>query len=162
MESKRQEVRGAVGSWKQLGVVLGGLVLALGLLAGCSQTGGLTDPTGSGMNAEVSVLSDPVGGTNVSSLSCTFEVVETSTSGSGPIVVRADWAAPCGVHKSETFTFTGGTRTFITTYDEPGGYPITLNFWVQLTWKDDRGSHLVRSATANSTAESDSGGGCTM
>ena len=165
MELNRKATRNAVAGWLRAGIVLGGLVFAFGALQGCSPTGGIVPQTGSLMTAEVAVVSDPAGGAGVSSLTCTFEMAETSSSTSAPITIRADWTASCGVHKSETFTFTGGTQTFITSYEDPGGYPLTMNFWVALSWADARGSHIVRSATANVTTGSSgsgSGGGCTM
>jgi len=170
----RKVTQSFVAHWLRAGIVLGGLVFGFGALQGCSPTGGIVPPTGSLMTAEVAVVSDPAGGMGVSSISCTFEVVEVPSSTSSliatsaepaPITVRADWTASCGVHKSETFTFTGGTETFITNYEDPGGYPLTMNFWVAVSWVDARGSHVVRSATANVTTGSSgsgSGGGCTM
>ncbi len=174
MIQNRRLTQSVAAGWLRAGIVLGGLVLVFGALQGCSPTGGITPPTGGLLTAEVAVVSDPTGGTGVSSLSCTFEVAEVPSSTSSlisasaepaPITIRADWTASCGIHKSETFTFTGGTQTFITSYEDPGGYPLTMDFWVALSWTDARGSHVVRSATANVTTGSSgtgSGGGCTM
>jgi hypothetical protein len=98
--------------------------------------------------AEVTIVADPVGGSDVATLSCTFQVSELVGEGSGPVSVSARWAASCGTHKSEVFQFKGGDATFTTTYSESGGYPITKTFWVDITWLDARGSHTVRSAAA--------------
>ena len=135
---------------QQAALALGGLLLLIGALQGCTPAGGV--PTGGTMNAEVAVVADPEGGTDVSSLSCTFEVAEIPGSSTGPIAVRASWAASCGVHKTEAFTFTGGTKTFLTTYEEAGGYSLDKTFWVEIRWTDARGSHVVRSAQAPCSA----------
>jgi len=150
MIHERKSMMKAVRRYWPPVLVLGGLLLAIGSIAGCSSTAGI--PTAGAMNAEVSVVADPEGGTDVSSLSCTFEVTEIPESGTAPIAVRASWAASCGVHKTEAFTFTGGTKTFLTTYEELGGYALNKTFWVEIRWQDARGSHLVKSASAPCSA----------
>ncbi len=150
MNKKRTQMKKRLGRFERGALALGGLALVLAVLAGCSLVG--TDVPRDATSAEVSIVSDPEGGTNVPSLSCTFEVTEIPGSGSGPVVIRASWAAPCGVHKSESFTFSGGSRTFVTTYEEPGGYPLNKTFWVVITWEDGRGSHTVRSEEAECVA----------
>ncbi len=124
----------------------------LGVASGCSLVGagGTTPPPEGGlMAADVTVVSDPMGGADVSALSCTFQVSELAGGGTGPVQLNARWIAPCGTHKSETFQFKGGDATFTTTYSESGGYPITKTFWVEITWLDARGSHALRSASAD-------------
>ena len=127
----------------------GGVLLLAVVMAGCSPTGDV--PSAGAMSAEVTVVADPDGGTDVTSLSCTFEVTEIPGAGSGAITIRASWAASCGVHKTESFAFTGGTKTFLTTYEE-SGYPLNKTFWVEIQWQDARGSHVVRSDQAPCSA----------
>ena len=134
--------------------ILRGLLLlaaAAGLLggaAGCALLGTDAPPQGL-LAAEVTIVADPVGGSDVATLSCTFQVSELVGEGSGPVSVSARWAASCGTHKSEVFQFKGGDATFTTTYSESGGYPITKTFWVEIMWLDARGSHALRSASAD-------------
>lgn len=133
-------------------LALGAILVLVGGASGCSLVGGggtTPPPPQAGLlEADVTILSDPVGGGGASSLSCTFQVSALASEGTGSVLVNARWVAPCGTHKSETFSFGGGDATFTTTYSDAGGYPITKTFWVEITWQDARGGHQVRSASA--------------
>jgi len=125
-------------------------ILAMAVTQGClkmaTEPGGGAASRGS-MDAEVRVTSQPRGGTNVSELACTFEVTQIPGTGSEPLAIFVSWVAPCGVHKTETFLFEGGTEMFESIYTE-GGYPIGMTFWATITWKDSRGNHTLASDVA--------------
>jgi len=134
-------------------------VAALLLAAvGCSLApgGGAGSDSGSGspslpIAADVVILEDPVGGYGASDLACTFEATQVGAEGTAPIQIRVDWSAPCGTHKTETFTFRGPDQVFTTTYQDPAGLPLSMTFWASITWVDPRGRHVVRSASAAPT-----------
>ena len=144
--------------------LIAALLVPYAALVGCSLVGtpGVTPDPGAGpgvgpdpisgpMSVDVAVVDDPVGGRGVTDLSCTFEATQPGTDGTSPVQIRVDWSAPCGTHKSETFTFRGGQETFTSTYGDPAGYPLGMTFWATLRWTDSRGSHVVRSADAACT-----------
>jgi len=124
----------------------------LGLLAGCSLGGSPGTPTAAPLAADVTILDDPRGGGGVVELSCAFEVTQIGTDLGEPITIQVDWSASCGTHKTETFTFRGGSEVFTSTYEDPTGYPITMTFWATIRWEDGRGPHMVRSASAASAS----------
>ncbi len=132
-------------------------LLAAGLAQGCRQTGDIGGvppgvPSAGPMVAEGRVVSQPRGGTNVTELSCEFEMSEAPGDGTAPVAVHVSWVAPCGTHRVETFAFEGGTETFESTYTE-GGYPIGMTFWAVITWADARGQHRIQSAVAVCTVQ---------
>ncbi len=131
-------------------LVLVSVALVLGAAQGCALLG--SAPPRDPISADVSIVSDPEGGLNVTSLACTFVATSVSAPGTEPVTLRAKWVASCGVHKTEVFTFSGDEETFLTSYGEPDGYPLTKTFWVEITWEDARGSHTVKSAQAACTA----------
>jgi hypothetical protein len=108
-------------------------------------------PSAGPLSVEIVIVEDPVGGRGVSDVACTFEADQLGVDGSTPVTVRVDWSAPCGTHKSETFTFRGGHETYTSTYGDPAGTPLGMTFWATIQWVDARGSHVVRSADAACT-----------
>jgi hypothetical protein len=135
------------------------LIGLLGLLAGCSLGAGPgvpgtppgTSTGGVPLTADVAILDEPVGGRNITDLACTFEATQIGTEEGNPVVIQVDWSASCGTHKTETFTFRGGSEVFTSTYEDPTGYPITMTFWATIRWEDSRGRHTLRSASAAPT-----------
>lgn len=128
----------------------------LSLLAGCSLGGSPGGPPGTSagapLAADVKILDDPRGGGGAVELSCAFEVTQIGTDLGEPITIQVDWSASCGTHKTETFTFRGGSEVFTSTYEDPTGYPITMTFWATIRWEDSRGRHTLRSASAMSAS----------
>ncbi len=123
---------------------------------GCSPTSGIgtgpgpgpgPGPTSLPIAADIVILDDPVGGHGASSLACTFEATQVGTEGDMPIQIRVDWSAPCGTHKTETFTFRGAAQVFTSTYEDPTASPLSMTFWATITWMDRRGKHTIRSAS---------------
>ncbi|MEN6369517.1 MAG: hypothetical protein ABFD77_07470 [Thermotogota bacterium] len=129
------------------------VLLALALLAVLTAAQGCGIPAvttpGTESVAEVQVTEDPKGGLYITKLSCTFQVVTVSGGALAvPATLRVKWVAACGVHKTETFQFTGGEQIYMTMYLEAGGSYIAKTLWVEITWEDAEGSHRIESAVA--------------
>jgi hypothetical protein len=138
-------------------VVAAAAASLLGLLAGCSLGGSPGTSAGAPLAADVTILDEPVGGRGAVELSCTFEVSQIGTELGDPITIQVDWSASCGTHKTETFTFRGGSQAFTSTYEDPTGYPIAMTFWATIRWEDSRGPHTLRSASASSASAGPAG-----
>ena len=103
----------------------------------------------------VSITVQPVGGSGVNTVSCTFEGTAIDAGGGSenfpkPIVLTSVWHSTHGTYNTETVTWTFGTQyqSRTTSKSAPSGMYLDKPFWCELTWSDADGSHKMVSDTA--------------
>lgn len=119
----------------------------------------------------VSITSNPQGGSQRSSVSCTFTgTLETSGGGlfasktPAPITATVEWFWENYYHenetqqKSESYTFTTDeAESQTTTYSASTGYILLNYWWVKISWTDGDGTpHTVESTKAYCSSSSPS------
>ncbi len=109
----------------------------------------------------VSVTEHPVGGLNVRTVSCTYDVKYTGSpqeSGKNPsqsIMLNVRWTNDKGgTYNEREFEFgyhssEGGS--FTTTFSAPEGLVLDKTFWAVFSWEDSNGKHEVTSNKAAAT-----------
>ncbi|HEC78628.1 MAG TPA: hypothetical protein ENI34_05740 [candidate division WOR-3 bacterium] len=104
---------------------------------------------------EITITEHPVGGENISELSCTFE--GRLINGTTPITATIEWWWTYGStaqkecqHREEHTFDSQKSEEVTTTLSAPPGYVFNDYFWVEISWQDEDGteqkveSHQVR------------------
>ncbi len=104
----------------------------------------------------VAIIDQPEGGSNVNTVTCTFEATMSRTDGkSDPLDVAARvsavWHSPHGIYNSSTTElFIPGQPTRITiSKSAPAGMHLDKPFWLEIFWYDADGNNTVLSDTAD-------------
>ena len=124
-----------------------GLVLCLAALTALS--------CDAGVEASLAVLitQQPVGGSNVNTVSCTFEgTISCPEKASTAIAVSTHWESPHGTYNEEVHTWEWlgipQTKTITSSKSAPSGMHLDKPFWLVISWRDAGGTHRVVSDTA--------------
>ena len=105
--------------------------------------------------ASVTIIDQPEGGTNVNTVSCTFEASMTRTDGKTdvleyPVRVNSIWHSSHGTYNAPTLElyFPGQPQRHTVSKSAPAGMHLDKPFWLEIFWYDKDGNNTIYSDTA--------------
>ena len=111
----------------------------------------------SSVTLNLSIITQPEGGAQVSSVSCSFEGAVSAPDQTAQVTV--EWWWENGNHEdatlknSEQVTFSSeNTVSKLTVYSADPGYILLNYYWVKFKWADDSGAHEIESDKAYCTS----------
>jgi hypothetical protein len=102
----------------------------------------------------VQIIQQPVGGSGVNTVSCTFNGTAFDDEGhyiDGGIELKSEWHSPHGIYNEESFKWTmhDEYQSHTVSKSAPSGMYLDKPFWCELSWKDKDGTHRIVSDTAH-------------